>query len=137
MKQEDMLLSLNDYNTPKVVTDTELMNIKILRLLLLEPGTYPDQPDRGFGIQSRYRYMLFDEASLIEFKTELKRCIDQWFPTGNNVEIYVSLEKKIMNIGIVINDVFYEYIYDGENLKESTLTSMLEEGDRSGSIVKA
>ena len=136
MKQEDMLLSIDDFDTPKVIKNLELMNLKIIRLLLLEPGTYPDQPDRGFGLQSKYRYMTFDESTLLEFKMDLKRCIDTWLPIASDVDVYISVKNKVLNIGVKADEVFYEYTYDGKDLKEATLED-IRVGDPNGSIIRS
>lgn len=135
MKEEDMLLSLNDYNTPRVVKDLELLNLKIIRLLLLEPGTYPDQPTRGFGLQSKYRYMVFDDNTIMQFQSELNRCISEWLPSNIDLNVYVELNNKELSIGISIGNVLFEYSYDGTNLKEVTLNDIKNgEGNYSGSI---
>lgn len=120
-KQIDMLMSIDEFNTPKTISNLSLINLKMVRLMLMEPGTFPDQPDRGFGLVSRYRYMQFTDGNLIELQHDLKKHIETWMPYLEGVDVVLEVKNKVLNIGISANEVFYEYTYDGKSLKNVTL----------------
>ena len=53
---KEHVLSLNNFNMPKVYNGSDAEYILIVRLLLLEPGKIQTHPYMGVGIISRYRY---------------------------------------------------------------------------------
>lgn len=120
-KQEDMVMSVDEFNTPRVIRDLSLINLKMVRLMLMEPGTFPDQPERGFGLVSRYRYMTYTDDELLRLQTDLKNHIETWMPYLNGVDVVLEVKNKVLNIGISANEVFYEYTYDGKSMRNVTL----------------
>lgn len=121
MKQ-DALLSLNKYNTPEIIDGLSLINLQIIRLLLYEPGTSPDFPDKGFGLASKYRYMKVNELS--ELERDIERHISFWLPGLEQVTVSLELKNHILHIGIAADEVFYEYTYDGTSLKNKTVNDI-------------
>lgn len=124
-KQEDMLMSMDDFGNPKVIRDLDLINLKLMRLILLEPGTHPDIPEKGFGLISRYRYIKAEDIPKME--VDLLEHINKWVPNLRGVDVTINLKNSILNIGIAANEVFYEYTYDGRYLRNVTLSD-IEEG---------
>ena len=69
----DYPLGTDDLGLPKVrdmsKIETGVMNSAILciiRLILIEKGTYPDHPDMGVGIRSRYRFAFESELTSLQ-----------------------------------------------------------------------
>ena len=52
------LMSINKFNKPKVLQEPDSGVIRIVRLILLEPGTIQTHPDMGVGIVSKFRYSI-------------------------------------------------------------------------------
>ena len=120
MITEDAVLSLNQFAVPKIVKDRDMINLKLIRLILYEPGTSPDQPDKGVGLKSRFRYIKGNE--LDQLKEETKRQIEMWLPQYSAVSIDYSITNKgVLNIGIQVDDTLYEYTYNGNELKNRTI----------------
>ena len=118
MKVDDAVLSLNNFNTPKIIQGYESINMKIIRLILYEPGTSPDFPDKGVGLISKYRYLT--QNNLNELMDRIKDQINTYLPEFNGVDVQLEIYKGILNIGISIDNVLYEYSYDGEIIKNRT-----------------
>ena len=49
-------ISINEFNKPKEYDGINSLYITLIRLILLEPGTYQTNPNMGVGIVSRFRY---------------------------------------------------------------------------------
>lgn len=117
--QREALLSLNDYGTPKEITKLDVINLKIIRLILYEPGTSPDQPEKGVGLVSKYRYLR--EDGLEELKRHIKDQINTYMPALMGVNVRLSMEKHILYLAISANETLYEWSYDGKSLKNVSL----------------
>ena len=53
---KEHVLSLNDFNMPKVFNESDSAYVLIIRLLLLKPGKFQSHPEMGVGIRRRYRF---------------------------------------------------------------------------------
>lgn len=116
---KEALLTLNEFNTPKIIKDLDVVNTKIIRLMMYEKGTSPDQPDKGFGLRSRYRLAKEDELPTMEI--DLKKQISVFLPTLQGVDVKMEIRNKILYIGIEADNALFEYSYDGEKIKPRTL----------------
>ena len=117
-------LGTDDLGLPKVRDmsriETGVMNSAILciiRLILIEKGTYPDHPDLGVGIRSRYRFAF--ESELISLQNDIESQIAMYLPEVEPVTVTVSLEndrndilKNKIKISIIINETEYLLSYD-------------------------
>ena len=126
VNHEDMLMSLNNFRTPRIIDGQHCVNLKVMRLILLEPGTHPDFPEKGFGLVSRYRYVMQD--GLGNMAEELRNHMNQWLPDIRDVNVNMELKNGILYLGITCDDVYYEYTFNGSILKPVTLNSIIEEG---------
>lgn len=48
---KEHVLSLNDFNMPKVFDASNSIYVLIVRIILLEPGTFQSHPEMGIGIK--------------------------------------------------------------------------------------
>lgn len=110
------LMSVDKYYRPLVAKDANYITLLLVRLILLEPGTFQTQPDCGVGLVSRYRYatdvdMMDLEAriqdqirkylpqfSLVKIKCELG---DERFGEGKTIKIWITSEE--INVFLPIN----------------------------------
>lgn len=122
MKVEDAVLSLDNFNTPKIVRGLDAVNLKIMRLILFEPGTDPDQPDKGIGLVSKFRYM--GSNNLLEFRDRISNQITTYLPEFTGVDVQVEIYKEVLHIGIIVDKVLYEFSYDGERINNQSLNAL-------------
>lgn len=93
----DVLMDVDDYNKPKVISTFEMCVNVILTLLKMKPGQYPSIPELGIDIE-KYLHEYADDPDIPnEIKTKL---YDQC--------------NRLMTIDITI-DVFVEHDNDGTN----------------------
>lgn len=119
---KEAVLQLNEFNTPKILKDLDVVNIKIVRLMLYEPGTSPDQPEKGFGLRSRWRLSLENDLPYMEI--ELKKQISTYLPKLQGVSIKMEIQNKILHIAIEADNALFEYSFDGNELKPRTLNQI-------------
>lgn len=122
MKVQDALLSLDNFNTPKILNGLDAVNLKIMRLILFEPGTDPDQPNKGVGLRSKFRYITGDR--LHDITDRIKDQISTYLPEFSGVNVEVELYREVLHIGIVVDKVLYEFSYDGERINNQSLSSL-------------
>lgn len=120
----DYPLGTDDLGLPKVrdmsKIETGVMNSAILciiRLILIEKGTYPDHPDMGVGIRSRYRFAF--ESELTSLQEDIETQISTYLPEVSPVTVKVALEndrndilKNKIKISIIIDETEYLLSYD-------------------------
>ena len=109
------VLSFDEFKRPKSLTGNSATNLRLMRLLLHEPGKSADHPNMGVGIVSRFRYILEDQLN--ELSTEISQQIATYLPELQGVDITLSLRNKILSITIIADNVMYEYQADGTTLK--------------------
>lgn len=90
-------LSVDEFNNPKVLKNSEAIATVLVRLLLLEPGTFETHPDMGVGIVSKYRYSFHGRAD--ELRSDFQNQIEKYLPTFQGVKVQVS----------EIDDMYYLY----------------------------
>ena len=80
------VLSLNDFNMPKVFNASDSAYVHIIQLILLEPGKYQSHPTMGVGIRSRYRHNNEDNF-LIDLKSDITNQITKYLPELTDVTV--------------------------------------------------
>lgn len=63
----------------------------IQNLILIEPGTYPNQPDLGVGI-SNYLFEILDDKIIYEINNKIEKQISE-FINHENIEVTCSVKK--------------------------------------------
>lgn len=92
-------LSVNDFKEPQEYEDGATIFVLIKRLILLNPGTYPNHPDMGVGLIRYWRHSDMDETTSLE--TKIREQIETYLPQLNLYD--VSLTKKSNNeLAIII-----------------------------------
>jgi len=109
----EYFLGTNEFNRPTVYTDVDATYTLLIRLILLEPGTYPTHPKMGVGLVSKYRYA--KESELNQLADDIESQISMYLPQFTSVGVELTLTKtKDLLIQIIINGIAYELIYRPE-----------------------
>ena len=104
---EAHVLSLNDFNMPKVFSASDSAYVHIIQLILLEPGKYQSHPNMGVGIRSRYRYNN-EENFLIDLKSDITNQITTYLP--ELLDVSVTLTHNDHTLGIIIDTTTGTYV---------------------------
>ena len=119
------LLALDDIGQPKVVDMRIIKNgvmnsavILISKLICMQKGSRPDQPDMGVDIRRRYRFGFESELGMLQ--TDIEEQIATYLPEFLPVDVKVGIqtgdgEKNKIIISITINGVMYQLSYDPVN----------------------
>ena len=111
---EAHVLSLNNFNMPRVYKDTDAMYINIVYLILLEKGKFQSHPDMGVGLRSRYRFNN-QEGVLYTLKNDIQDQINTYLPDLNVIGIDLALNDHVLTITINSVDGLYLITYDQKN----------------------
>lgn len=92
-------LSVNDFKEPRDYKDAQAIFVLIKRLILLNPGTYPNHPDMGVGLIRYWRHSNMEDTTALQVK--IREQIETYLPS---LSLYdVSLNKKSNNeLSIII-----------------------------------
>jgi hypothetical protein len=104
---EAHVLSLNDFNMPKVFSASDSAYVHIIYLILLEPGKFQSHPLMGVGIRSRYRHNN-DDNFLIDLKSDITNQINTYLP--ELADVTISLTHKNHILGIIIDTSSGTYV---------------------------
>ena len=124
---KEHVLSLNDFNMPKVFNESDSAYVLIIRLLLLEPGKFQSHPEMGVGIRSRYRFNN-DENFLMNLQNDIKKQIDKYLPELSATDVTITSNNKVL--GIIINTAYGAYVvsYDTTtDVMQAAATHVLDE----------
>lgn len=113
IEDKEYTMSVNEFNEPLVYTGKDSTALKILRLLLLEPGTINCRPEMGIGIVSKYRFSMEDDLS--NLSGNIKEQIKMYLPDSILHEVQLELKEKKLYISIRIDEDFYIYDLDEES----------------------
>lgn len=111
--QKAHVLSLNEFNMPKVFDESDSTYVHIIYLLLLEPGTFQSHPNMGVGLRSRYRYNN-DENFLLDLKNSITNQISTYLPELTFVDISLSISNATLGIIIDTTNGAYVLAYNSE-----------------------
>ena len=104
---EAHVLSLNNFNMPKVFNASDSAYVHIIQLILLEPGKYQSHPNMGVGIRSRYRYNT-EDSFLIDLKSDITNQIMTYLPELTDVSVSLTHNNQIL--GIIIDTTTGTYV---------------------------
>ena len=107
---KEHVLSLNDFGMPKVFDADDAMYVMIIRILLLEPGTFQSHPEMGVGIRSRYRYKSGEDI-LISLQNDIINQINKYLPELTAVDVTLTMQGQVLGIIINTNNAFSKLFY--------------------------
>ena len=108
---EAHVLSLNDFNMPKVFNASDSAYVHIIQLILLEPGKYQSPPKMGVGIRSKYRHNNEDNF-IIDLKSDITNQIMTYLPELTNVSVSLTHNNHVLGIIIDTSTGTYVVAYD-------------------------
>lgn len=124
---KEHVLSLNDFNMPKVFNENDSNYVLIIRLFLLEPGKFQSHPEMGIGIRSRYRYNN-DESFLVSLQNDINNQINKYLPELTATDITVNVRNQVLGIIINTADGAYVLAYDSaKDVMEAAATYVLDD----------
>ena len=105
---QEMLLSVDSFKKPMVLEGKDAIGTLLVRLIKLEPGTFPSRPKMGVGLLSNYRYC--DEDKALKLQDHIKRQIKTYLPEYQAVQVDTKLNPggKLV-IDITIDSTLYRY----------------------------
>ena len=98
------LLSVDKYYKPLVAKDENYATLLLVRLILLEPGTFQTHPDCGVGLVSKFRYAT--DVDMVELQKRIKDQIMLYLPQYSLVDVKCELgdnktgDEKVIKIYI-------------------------------------
>ena len=120
---KEHVLSLNDFNMPKVFNESDSAYVLIIRLLLLEPGKFQSHPEMGVGIRSRYRF-----NNDVNLQNDIKKQIDKYLPELSATDVTITSNNKVLGIIINTADGAYVVSYDTTtDVMQAAATHVLDE----------
>ena len=118
----EYLLSTDEFNKPKVVTGKDAVFLQIVRLFLLEPGTYQTNPKMGLGLVSKFRYSYTDDLSSLQAEAENQ--IATYLPDLMDFTVEVSKDTtdgSVLIIKVSVSNTVYEFNFNTITLKLESL----------------
>lgn len=123
---QEHVLSINNFNMPKVYDKSDATYMLIVRLLLLEPGKFQSHPYMGIGLKSKYRYNN-QEGFLQTLQNDIKNQMSIYLPQLSFTDITLTIKDIILGIIINTNDGAYVVAYDNEkNSIDAAATYILD-----------
>jgi len=102
------VLSVNNFNNPKVLENKNAMYMQIVYLILLKKGTFQTRPDMGVSLRERYRYNN-SETMKSDLINDIKQQMSQYLPELENAEISVDVNSNDHILTIIVNTVEATY----------------------------
>lgn len=115
----EYFLNVNKFTRPEVWSDEDATFILLSRLILLNPGTYPNHPEMGVGLVERFRYS--DARKILpELSDRIKEQIHTYLPEFATVNVDLSVgEDKELKINIILDKMLYALTYNPDTYKLS------------------
>ena len=110
MSIHEYAFSVDDFQNPKEFKDAEAVCTLLVRLLLLEPGTYQSHPEMGVGLISKYRFSVEGTAS--DLQSDFQRQIEKYLPQLQGVRVSVTEKDHKFNIAAEFENVLYGISFD-------------------------
>lgn len=121
---KEPILSTNNFKQPTVLTGQDAISTLLVRIILLEPGTFPEHPGMGVGLRSKYRYQLI--KNLDNLRKRISEQINTYLPTyrGANITVEATQGQELV-ISIEIDGTLYKYETTSEKDIITGLTDLI------------
>jgi|GEM_PF-3379245 len=87
---QEALLQVDVFSRPEYRSDLESLAQVIQNIIIIEKGTYPNQPELGVGIKN-YLFEIIDGRTIVTLEENIKDQVYRFIPNDKAVEISVSL----------------------------------------------
>ena len=89
--KQEALLEEDAFHLPAYREGLESLAQTIQNLILIEQGTYPNQPQLGVGIE-KYMFEIIDEGTTTEIENEIKNQVNEFILHPSiNIDVHVSI----------------------------------------------
>jgi len=116
--KKELLLDIDMFQKPAVREDMTALAQVIQNLIIIEKGTYPNQPELGVGI-SNYLFEIGDSVTIESLSVEIEDQIEKFInPVDFDIQIDIKLieskDKKYntLAIGIIVKRVSINSVTD-------------------------
>ena len=109
---KEQLLSINDFNIPKSLEGIEADIIMIIRLVMLDPGTFQSHPNMGVGLVSKWRYSSAEDLSNLE--DEIQKQISVYLPHLVTTSVAVRYQGRCIVMDIATSSYTMQFKTDEE-----------------------
>lgn len=89
------LLSVDKYYRPLIAENENYATLMLIRLILLEPGTFQTHPDMGVGLVSRFRYS--SEVDMSKLSNIIKNQVMKYLPQFTFTDVKCELSNNELN----------------------------------------
>lgn len=106
VKNREYIFSIDSFNKPVKAEDEMSMGLRLLELIMMEPGSNPLHPEMGVGIRN-YRFGI---TNLTDLENRITNQIETYLPDAqlNNVAI-LRTPDKVLNVEIEIAGNVYKF----------------------------
>lgn len=106
IKIKEYGLSTNSFKQPKEYENADAIFVLIKRLILLNPGTYPNHPNMGVGLFKNWKFADMDDMGLL--RNEIEKQILQYLPQFQLSEVSITKKgEKELAISIQVENIIY------------------------------
>ena len=101
--RDELVLEFNNFKEPATKENYIALAQKILNLLLLEPGTYPDSPEMGINI-AKYQFELLTPDLLNKIQADISKQVNQYIPSNNiqKIAVFENTNTKTNTIELIV-----------------------------------
>jgi hypothetical protein len=117
--KDELLLAKSVFNTNAVRTKLEALAQVLQNIIIYEPGTFPNQPELGVGIEN-YQFEFLDDKTMTELKTNIDNQIQKFIPSDIKVE--PSIETLLNELGKKI--LVISFRVDGLDRRSNTVSEI-------------
>jgi phage baseplate assembly protein W len=128
--KSELILAKNIYNTSARREQLEALAQTIQNMMIMETGTYPNQPELGVGIEN-YEFEFLDSTTLNSLKEKIDNNITKFIPTNITIDFDVDTIKN--NTGK--NILFFTFLVSGNSAYTDTSQIGLLFGKDGGKVV--
>ena len=136
--QKEIVMESDSFNNPIYREGLESLAQVIQNLIIIEKGTYPNQPDLGVGI-ANYLFEILDLTTISEMKNNIEDQIDK-FINHPYINVQVDIKKledldkvKSNTLGIIVtlintvtnSETSYTYLFAGNNKTKKVVSKLI------------
>lgn len=115
--RKEIFMAQNIYNRQMMLEDMEAMGQTIQNLIIVKPGTYPNTPKLGVGIED-YLFDILDNITLNDISANINNQISKYIVSNSvNVEVKVNkLKNSNANLNSLKIDVNLSSAFESRNI---------------------
>jgi hypothetical protein len=99
--KDELVLAKSIYNTNEVRKELEALAQVIQNLIIIEPGTYPNDPSMGVGIEG-YQFEFLDAKTISDLRDKIDSQIKRFIPTDITIDFNVETIKNELGKNVLL-----------------------------------